>query len=54
MVSQGCKFTLSDDAHGPNDVGMHYEKLLEYVKSCGIHEVYCPGVNGNAYMKFEL
>ncbi|KAI9209898.1 Polymerase/histidinol phosphatase-like protein [Polychytrium aggregatum] len=37
MKTQDVKFTLSDDSHGPNDVGMHYDKLMAYVHEMGLH-----------------
>ncbi len=40
MHEQGVLFTLGDDAHGPEDVGMHYDKLLSYIDSIGIKIVY--------------
>ncbi|KAI9347211.1 Polymerase/histidinol phosphatase-like protein [Obelidium mucronatum] len=42
MISQGVKFCLSDDSHGPNDVGMHYSRLLEYIKEVGVNTIYYP------------
>lgn len=43
MIEMGARFTLSDDSHGPADVGMHYKKLLEYLLKYGITKVYFPG-----------
>jgi len=40
MHEQGVLFTLGDDSHGPNDVGMHYDKLISYIDSIGIQTVY--------------
>jgi histidinol-phosphatase (PHP family) len=40
MMSQGVRFTLSDDSHGPSDVGMHYDKLVVYVQEMGITDVF--------------
>ncbi|KAJ3022442.1 UNVERIFIED_CONTAM: histidinolphosphatase [Siphonaria sp. JEL0065] len=42
MKSRGVKFCLSDDSHGPSDVGMHYSRLLEYIKEVGIDTIYYP------------
>ncbi|KAJ3281721.1 histidinolphosphatase [Rhizoclosmatium sp. JEL0117] len=42
MKARGVKFCLSDDSHGPNDVGMHYSRLLKYLGEVGITEVYYP------------
>jgi len=41
MIDAGVRFTLSDDSHGPDDVGMHYAKLHAFVKIVGIADVYC-------------
>jgi len=40
MVNQGCRFTLSDDSHGPNDVAMHYHQLSVYLKSNNVRNIY--------------
>ncbi|KAJ3211324.1 histidinolphosphatase [Dinochytrium kinnereticum] len=40
MINKGVKFTLSDDSHGPDDVGMHYIKLRDYLKNLGVETVY--------------
>ncbi|KAI8871396.1 histidinol-phosphatase [Ramicandelaber brevisporus] len=37
---QGGKFTISDDSHGPNDLGMHYDKLHKYLEDMGIDTVH--------------
>ncbi|KAJ3156765.1 histidinolphosphatase [Geranomyces michiganensis] len=42
MMTKGMKFTLSDDSHGPQDVGMHYDKLHSYLVEMGISTVYRP------------
>ncbi|KAI9003661.1 Polymerase/histidinol phosphatase-like protein, partial [Gaertneriomyces semiglobifer] len=39
MQSQGCRFTLSDDSHGPKDVGLHYDRLWEYLKEMDVKNV---------------
>lgn len=36
----GGRFTLSDDSHGVEQVGLNYEKVLEFVESCGIKELH--------------
>ncbi|KAJ1549543.1 histidinolphosphatase [Cladochytrium tenue] len=43
MISRGVKFTLSDDSHGPADVGMFYDKLHDYVREMGVTAVHWPG-----------
>ena len=42
MIQRNCKFTLSDDSHGPDDIAMHYSKLKAYCKEVGIDTVYAP------------
>ena len=42
MVKKNVKFTLSDDSHGPNDVGFRYDELLKYCKLLHISRVYDP------------
>ncbi|KAI8904172.1 Polymerase/histidinol phosphatase-like protein, partial [Powellomyces hirtus] len=39
MISKNVKFTLSDDSHGPTDVGMHYTKLFAYLSEMKINTV---------------
>ncbi|KAL7751999.1 hypothetical protein RI367_002527 [Sorochytrium milnesiophthora] len=43
----GGRFTLSDDSHGPDDLGMHYERLQQYVRELGIDQVYCYEYQGD-------
>ncbi len=53
MVFKNALFTLSDDAHGPNDVGMHYEKTIEYLERNGISRLHYPcSVNGKPGVSF--
>ncbi|CAO3644327.1 unnamed protein product [Cunninghamella echinulata] len=40
ILEKGGKLTLSDDCHGPNDVGMHYDKLYDYLKELNIQSIY--------------
>lgn len=40
ILEKGGKLTLSDDCHGPNDVGMFYDKLHQYLLDMGIKSVY--------------
>ncbi|KAI8807383.1 Polymerase/histidinol phosphatase-like protein [Cladochytrium replicatum] len=40
MQSEGVKFVLSDDSHGPNAVAMNYYKLHEYLKEMEISKVF--------------
>ena len=36
----GGKFCLSDDSHGPAQVGLNYDRLQDYVRECGIDTLY--------------
>ncbi|KAG1644838.1 hypothetical protein G6F44_002429 [Rhizopus delemar] len=40
IKEKGGKFTLSDDCHGPNDVGLFYEKLPNYLLETGIDTIH--------------
>ncbi|GAN02006.1 histidinol-phosphatase [Mucor ambiguus] len=40
ILERQGKFTLSDDCHGPNDVGLFYEKLPAYLKENHINTIY--------------
>lgn len=42
MVEKNVRFTLSDDSHGPNDVGYRYDELKSYCKEMAIRTVYDP------------
>ncbi|KAI8621427.1 Polymerase/histidinol phosphatase-like protein [Chytriomyces sp. MP71] len=42
MKEKGVRFCLSDDSHGPKDVGMHYAKLKEYLALVNVNTVYYP------------
>lgn len=47
MIKIGTKFTLSDDSHGPDDVGLHYKSLQSYLIENKIQTVYFPSLNGS-------
>ncbi|KAJ3302099.1 histidinolphosphatase [Kappamyces sp. JEL0829] len=47
MRDQGVRFTLSDDSHGPRDVGMYYDLLGPFLAEMGIDAVWIPGTNGS-------
>ncbi|CAA20439.1 histidinol-phosphatase [Schizosaccharomyces pombe] len=36
MVEQGAQLTLSDDSHGPHQVGLNYHLAKSYLDKCGI------------------
>ncbi|KAJ1678976.1 hypothetical protein EV182_002978 [Spiromyces aspiralis] len=40
LKRQGAKFTISDDSHSPDQVGLHYVELYSYLKELGITELY--------------
>ncbi|KAI8343869.1 Polymerase/histidinol phosphatase-like protein [Chlamydoabsidia padenii] len=40
IQAKGGKLTLSDDCHGPQDVGMHYDKLHKYLKELNINTIH--------------
>ncbi|KAG0164041.1 histidinolphosphatase [Apophysomyces sp. BC1034] len=52
IQDQGGKFTLSDDCHGPRDVGMYYDRLHDYLAKTGIDTVhYLALENGKVVLK---
>jgi histidinol-phosphatase (PHP family) len=40
FLAMGGKFTLSDDSHGIDQVGLNYRKTLDCVKRAGIGNLY--------------
>ena len=40
MMKIDVKFTLSDDSHGHNDVGLFYTETFEYLQTKGVKTVY--------------
>lgn len=51
MISQNIKFTLSDDSHGPDDVGMYYDKLHAYLEEFAIDTVYYPALDSDGQVE---
>ncbi|KAI8096226.1 polymerase/histidinol phosphatase-like protein [Halteromyces radiatus] len=47
IQSKGGKFTLSDDCHGPNDVGMYYDKLYDYLTQLDIKTIHYLSLDDN-------
>ncbi|KAI9229123.1 MAG: Polymerase/histidinol phosphatase-like protein [Piptocephalis tieghemiana] len=43
----GGKFTLGDDSHGPQDVGLYYDRLAPFLNEVGISHIYYPSPEGN-------
>ena len=42
MVSVNVKFTLSDDSHGPSEVGLHYDQLYKVLLDNNIKSIWIP------------
>ncbi|GAA6058521.1 hypothetical protein JCM10212_006960 [Sporobolomyces blumeae] len=40
ILSRGGRFTLSDDSHGPQAVGLHYDRAYEYLEDRGVRELW--------------
>lgn len=40
FLALGGRFVLSDDSHGVAHVGLHYDKVLDFVRTAGIRELY--------------
>jgi len=40
IISQNSKITLGDDSHDPSQVGLHYDKLYNYLKEMNIKKIY--------------
>ena len=38
----GGKFTISDDSHRVDDIGLNYHVVLDHVKQLGVHELFIP------------
>lgn len=38
----GTRFTIGDDSHNQLQIGQAYQKLEEFMKSCGLTEIYIP------------
>ncbi|KAJ3402942.1 histidinol-phosphatase [Chytriomyces confervae] len=51
MQSKGVRFCLSDDSHGPDDVGMHYSKLHAYLLQVGVNEIHFPQSDQSGAMR---
>ncbi|KAL1922309.1 uncharacterized protein VTP21DRAFT_9848 [Calcarisporiella thermophila] len=45
ILEKGGRITISDDSHGPGDVGMHYDKLFTYLKEMGINSIHYLNLN---------
>ncbi|KAK5188176.1 hypothetical protein LTR16_008613, partial [Cryomyces antarcticus] len=40
FLAMGGRFTLSDDSHGCDQVGLNYHKVLDAIRSAGIQEIH--------------
>ncbi|GAA6042116.1 hypothetical protein JCM8097_003115 [Rhodosporidiobolus ruineniae] len=40
ILVKGGRFTLSDDSHGPQAVGLHYDKAYEYLRERNVQELW--------------
>jgi len=40
IKEQNGKFTISDDSHGPNDVGLYYTNLKNYLQENKINTIF--------------
>ncbi|KAJ3321832.1 histidinolphosphatase [Boothiomyces sp. JEL0866] len=52
MIAKGIRFTLSDDSHGADEVGLHYDSLFDHLVEFGIEKIYYPyRENGQVQVK---
>ncbi|KAJ2760938.1 hypothetical protein H4S06_001469 [Coemansia sp. BCRC 34490] len=40
ILQKGGRVTISDDSHGAQDVGMHYDRLHAYLREMGVRDVH--------------
>ena len=40
ILAHDGRFTLSDDSHGPQAVGLNYDKLFQYIEEVGISDLW--------------
>ncbi|PVV00936.1 hypothetical protein BB560_004668 [Smittium megazygosporum] len=40
IQAKGGKFTISDDSHGPSELGLYYSKLIPFLHESGIDKIY--------------
>ena len=40
IIDRGGRFALSDDSHGPQGVGLNYDKMYNYFKEVGIKDIW--------------
>ncbi|KAI8325678.1 histidinol-phosphatase [Martensiomyces pterosporus] len=40
ILEKGGRITISDDSHGEQDLGMHYDKLCSYLKEMGVGDLH--------------
>ncbi|KAJ3159698.1 histidinolphosphatase [Irineochytrium annulatum] len=51
LIEEGVRLTLSDDSHGPNDVGLNFGKLKEYMADANVEEIYYPRRTGSGVIE---
>lgn len=39
-MAKGGRFTMSDDSHAVEQVGLNYHKVLEYIQNIGLEQVH--------------
>jgi histidinol-phosphatase (PHP family) len=47
ILERGGRFTLSDDSHGPKDVGLYYNKLQPYLAEMNVQSLYYLALDSN-------
>lgn len=40
IISLGGRFTLSDDSHGPQAVGLHYDRAYNYLRERNVEQLW--------------
>jgi len=54
FLKMGGNLTLSDDAHGVDQVGTHYEQAFEFLESLGVEKLWYLGHEGNSNERAPL
>ncbi len=53
IQAQGGRFCLSDDSHGPQQIGMNYSRLKLYIQEMQISELWYLGRRENGHIHFK-
>jgi histidinol-phosphatase (PHP family) len=48
FVELNGRFTLSDDSHGVEQVGLNYPRVLDAIRRAGINEIVCLDAIGSS------